>query len=409
MYIPWNKPGYLIGPHPLVLAYLSDRPHDFPITFPSSYEIDSLQTLIGSLKWSLLNGVNKYCSMKNTRLMFDSIREFYSNRNDLNLTELFADPPDLVFHHAAIYPTSVNFIQHYENPISLFYPFLWFGQVEKDFNLRETPLFEITKEILESDDCKILFSHMDCCVNNLNDIFNSSKIKNKNITIRPTINLINKRPRRYVKRVMFSNSFNSSDSRFYLRGGLAALKCFLSLSSLYPDVEFILFSNVPVSVGQDVRCKIEQVDNIKIIKQGLSEESMNELCASIDVLVNPSTGLHSMTVLRAMSAGSLVITSDVFGYNEYINDGVNGLMLSGVSDLINTRSELSGLVLEHYPDLIGFNEFMEVKLFQQLSKVLDDHEAFFDVRSNAIDFINRNFSSDRSSPKLWDFITKASK
>ena len=69
-----------------------------------------------------------------------------------------------------------------------------------------------------------------------------------------------------------------------------------------------------------------------IFRRRISKIELSDLCTLADVFVLPSTSEgHSVALLEAMASGLPIVTSDIEGNKESVEDGVNGLLFKNAS------------------------------------------------------------------------------
>lgn len=402
--VPWKRPGFLQGAHPLLLAYLhgSDATG---LAFKDQYVLDNIdQRLLRVKRRAAEVALRLLAAAPNVST--NATIEFLANRGSMSLSELFMDDPEsLVFTHTVPYPLEGKFILHYENPSTLFYPFLWYSAA-RNFRLYQQPFFHLVRAVLESENCKLIFCHMQTFRERLAQIFRSEAINRKTRLIRPHLPILNGTPGKQVRTVMFSNSFGSSDERFFLRGGLAAVSAYLNVARKHPQTKLVILSNLPDALPESLKAALLANPNVTVVQPGITEQKLNSICAEVDVLLNPSTGLHSMNILRAMSAGALVIASDVVGNEEYITHGENGIILAGARQRVNFSDPESGLGLDDYGGAMEINQEYVAPLSAVLEQVVSEPANFHRMRMNAVKFVSENFTYGQENCNLWDVISE---
>jgi glycosyltransferase involved in cell wall biosynthesis len=90
------------------------------------------------------------------------------------------------------------------------------------------------------------------------------------------------------------------------------------------------------------------VGNLRWISDEISDETLFDLLLWSDVFALPAMGLHSYSALRAMKFGSVLICSDIPGYDEYIEHGKSALVVSGIRDAIYQFDSDTGCMLSDY-------------------------------------------------------------
>jgi glycosyltransferase involved in cell wall biosynthesis len=92
-----------------------------------------------------------------------------------------------------------------------------------------------------------------------------------------------------------------------------------------------------VGEGEDLQNLKSMVNkyglNRNVIFYGrISKTILSDLCALADVFVLPSTSEgHSVALLEAMASGLPIVTSDIEGNKESVEDGVNGLLFKNAN------------------------------------------------------------------------------
>ena len=111
---------------------------------------------------------------------------------------------------------------------------------------------------------------------------------------------------------------------FYTKGGQEVLDAFVRLKGRYPKLELVMRARVPPAV----RHRFEAVPGIKFIDEILSWQELEGEFTSADIFLFPC---HQITpwgvILDAMSYGLPVVTTDVFGNSELVEDGKTGFLV----------------------------------------------------------------------------------
>jgi len=134
-------------------------------------------------------------------------------------------------------------------------------------------------------------------------------------------------------------NFRSDDRIILFVGNLVRRK---GLSLLVESLK-LLRDKIPdflaliVGEGEDLQNLKSMVNkyglNRNVIFYGrISKTILSDLCALADVFVLPSTSEgHSVALLEAMASGLPIVTSDIEGNKESVEDGVNGLLFKNAN------------------------------------------------------------------------------
>jgi glycosyltransferase involved in cell wall biosynthesis len=111
--------------------------------------------------------------------------------------------------------------------------------------------------------------------------------------------------------------------QFDLKGGKEVLEAFDHLSRKYDNLELVIRSDVP----QEVKSKYRRLSSIKIIEEVIPWELLEKQFQAADVFIFPTHATSWMVVLDAMSYELPVITVDVWGNREFVEDGKTGFVV----------------------------------------------------------------------------------
>lgn len=238
-----------------------------------------------------------------------------------------------------------------EDPTTLFYPFVHNGGTRR-LRLLESPYFPIVKTLLESDQCKGVITHMKSTADMVSKLFGSARIRDKVFYVPLGVKLP-ERWQRHERRdegqpinLLFTNSWHQMTGNFFLRGGLDVLEAFAILHERYPQLRLTLRTHLP---GLDVRYhRIIEKGWVRIIDRFTSAREMEALLAESHVFLLPAARVHIVSLLQAMAYGLAVVTSDGWGFEEYVNHGRNGLVVKGRYGKVSWIDEKVGMLRENY-------------------------------------------------------------
>jgi glycosyltransferase involved in cell wall biosynthesis len=123
-------------------------------------------------------------------------------------------------------------------------------------------------------------------------------------------------------KLLFVNSGNIP-GQFHAKGGKEALEAFSLLRRRYPHVEMVMRSDVPSPMLK----RYEQTGGLRIIDKVVPWGEMEREFMTADIFLLPSHLTPQMAFLDAMSYELPVVTTDVWGTPEIVEDGTAGLLV----------------------------------------------------------------------------------
>lgn len=127
--------------------------------------------------------------------------------------------------------------------------------------------------------------------------------------------------------LLFSASAVDAAAKFLLRGGVYALCAFQALADRFPDLRLVMRSPLPPQLNKALMALARSHPRITVIEQSLDAADYAELFAAAAVFMSPSAALHMNSTLNAMRFGAVPVISDVFGADELVRHGKNGLLV----------------------------------------------------------------------------------
>jgi glycosyltransferase involved in cell wall biosynthesis len=235
-----------------------------------------------------------------------------------------------------------------EDPTTLFYPFVQNGGTRR-VRLTQSPYFPIVKTLLESDSCKGVITHMKSTAQMVAKLFDSDIIRAK-VSYAPLGVPIPERWQRHAEseqiNLLFTNSWHQMTGNFFLRGGLEVLDAFEILHERYPHLRLTMRTTLP---GLDVRYhRIIEKGWVRVINRFSSAREMEALLAESHIFLLPAARVHIVSLLQAMAHGLAVVTSDGWGFEEYVTHGRNGLVVKGRYGKVSWVDEKVGMLRENY-------------------------------------------------------------
>jgi glycosyltransferase involved in cell wall biosynthesis len=365
--LPWRLPHYrpLNGPHPLVASFVrgnralskielaADAPAQ-PVHRDAVAQRLALQVATVSpahatrlLQWL---PTPEQCALEAQQALYDA----------------------LFLHTTPLYAGSRPWIFHFESFPSLFMPFMFTGETT-GVELTQQPFFRLVRALLESPQCRCIFSHMRGSLAIAERTFGSATIASKLHHVPLGIETVESAhwaakfaPGQRL-RILFTNSLHHNPNSFYLRGGHHLLEAFARLRRQQPDAELTVLSSVP----PDLLARFTPQDLIGVnwMDTHVDDATLDALFLDHQVFALPAAGLHSHSLLRALANGCVPIVSDAPGYEEYIADIATSVLgLSGVRALVY-RDEPTGWISDRYAPFVDRCE----SLVRQLHDLLLTH------------------------------------
>lgn len=98
---------------------------------------------------------------------------------------------------------------------------------------------------------------------------------------------------------------------------------------------------------------------------------MERLFSSADIYVLPSARLHVVSILQAMAHGLALVVSDGWGIDEYVDDGRNGVVVSGRYGKCSWM-DTNGMLRESYNPLLSADGVVVDRLVEKLSDLIEN-------------------------------------
>jgi glycosyltransferase involved in cell wall biosynthesis len=259
------------------------------------------------------------------------IIKFVSTRRIRQISDLPIGEKNIVLYPT--YPFTVEqhswFIE-IEDMLTLMNPFVSNGTFNPDLD-RKHPIIRMLEILFESNRFKGVISHLKATADGLKILFKDNpKIPPKIYFIPLGTQIGPQIIRSKVKKninILFLNGWAQDPKAFYRRGGLDALESFSYIADEFPHIKLIVRSPLPRL--EDKYQRILSLKNVEVIDKKLSRESLHNLYENSEILLFPAVRIAVTTLLQAMENSLAIVASDGFGIEEYIEDGVNGLISKG--------------------------------------------------------------------------------
>jgi glycosyltransferase involved in cell wall biosynthesis len=337
------------------------------------------------------------------------VDRFIASR-DLESQAQMSSPMDLLFLHTA--PLTFGqrpWAMHIESTLPMFEPF--FGHFRTwDIDLDATPAWHFVRHLVGAPQCRAIFTHLRRTQEDLPRLFRNGDLARK-VHYAPLGFEMPAELRRSTEDAiarknakaagdelvfLFTNSWHQAPDSFVKRGGLEVLMAFLVLIDRQPNCRLILRSQLPPYVEKLLPFSVRGHPKIEFLDEMIPEAALYELFLRADVFLLPSTNLHTISMLRAMATGGVLITTDVSSIDEFVTDEENGLVLPAWKG-ISYRDDLeSGLLREQSKPRRDSNTVLAANLSVTLLRIAADRELRNRLRMNA-----RRHVADRHRMGPW--------
>jgi len=344
--LPWHLPFYraLNGAHPLVDSFVNGHRDVATVACAPTAGRDpaALQGMMGAL-----------CAR--TRGLAAEHRGDYLKWIDPHeqaSIDAQASLYDALFTHTAPFYLGVQpWIFHFESLPTVFSPFVNTGNCA-GIALRQLGVFGALKETFAAASCKAIFTHMRSSREAFGRVFDDAAIADKlhhvplGIAALDESAALAKFDAPGPLRILFTNSLHQNPISFFLRGGHHLLHAFNRLRQEGVDVELTVISSVPHT--SSVAAPERNIPGVTWVTERISDGALDRLLREHHVFALPAAGLHSFSLLRALSHGCVPIVSDALGYEEYTQEIEESVFLvRGVRAAVY-RAESEGWTSDHY-------------------------------------------------------------
>lgn len=325
--IPWRLPAYrsFSGPHPVITSSLGPGLRFEPRWAKPDAPMQPARLL------ALLPALTAWASTANERQRA-AIADFLVHRLPFSL---YVSPAaDLTFHHTVPFAMDRRpWMFHLEHLNMVAAPMVTYPTAV----LRtDDPQVAVLRERLGDPSCLGVFTHIRQTKRLLDRLLDTPSIAEKTTYIRLGHDLIPARRsdrgrapaiRRQVTTLLFTNSL--ARDNFHIRGGPDVLRAFLDLHHRHGDIRLLMRSNFPLAGAEGLVRQSRRHPAITWITERLSDADIDALFTDSDLFLLPSGLLHAVSIVRALRAGLALVASDIYGVDEFVRHGINGLIVPG--------------------------------------------------------------------------------
>ena len=298
-----------------------------------------------------------------------------------------------------------------EDYITLFFPHIHNGS-NYNFNYKNFALLGAYTKAFESDNFRGVICHMKQTLESIERIFNYNKKVSEKLFYLPLAykSSINKIKPTNPERIVFTftNSFGGQKNNFPLRGGLESLMVFKELyEGGYKNIYLNLIGELNIdSVLLDWMRKCE---NVKIYKPNtvrhgrdmITDDVIHDVLLDTDIFLIPSCRIHSMSVVRSLCYGNIVIGSNGWGFNEFLEDE---FCCFGQQ---NSSYVEDGVLKEKYSLFLEQpNQILLSSLKSKIVNIINDSDKMNEIKNDNLKKSKEKFCKEKRDSKLEEIIKK---
>jgi glycosyltransferase involved in cell wall biosynthesis len=416
--VPWSLSHYipLNGFSPLYRALIDPAPDHINLFAWDNVKLHRLICSDSKLREALLNKA-KAEQYHSERLARESSARAYREHlwppNYVLTTELMGD---IEFHHTAPFPSLKRpFVFHCESYTPVLFPF---AQQGTDSLEHHEEIREHYQGIFANPLCLGIFSHIPETLQALSQFFSDPIIDQKLLHSRiglsekavldPTLpqKIALSRPR-----FLFVNSAHQNPANFFRRGGHIALRFWKNFLEEGNDGLLMLRCAKPSDkdlseYGVDVSFLRAQTGRSIIWGQDyLANHEMNALIANAHFLLSPSASLQSVSIMRAMTLGTIPVVTDTVGMSVYVIDNENGIVLQGIRGAVWHKDAATGILVDRYCRMPDLDDFLVSQLTSRVGALLNAPDIYWDMRDRTVAYAQDQFSGQAFSDHFWSTVS----
>ena len=416
--VPWGLSHYipLNGFHPLYRALVDHAPNNINLFAWDNVKLHRRVCSDAQMREALLNKakVEKHHSRQLVReSIARAYREYLWPPNHVLTAELMGD---LEFHHTAPFPSLKRpFVFHCESFAPVWFPFAHQGTGSLD---RHEEIREHYQGIFANPLCLGIFSHIPETLQALSQFFSDPIIDQKLFRSRiglsanavPDFGLQEKvslsRPK-----FLFVNSAHQNPASFFSRGGHIVLRFWKEFLTNGQDGLLMLRCAKPSDkdlreYGVDVSLvRTETGRSIIWAQDYLANHEMNALMAAAHFFLLPSASLHSVSIMQAMTLGTIPVVTDTVGTSVYVTDNENGIVLQGMRAAIWHKDAATGILVDQYRRTPDLDDSLVSQLTSRVGALCDAPDTYRKMRDRTMAYAQDQFSGQAFSDHFWGIVS----
>src|SRR3972149_8854570 len=136
----------------------------------------------------------------------------------------------------------------------------------------------------------------------------------------------------------------------------------------------------------------------------LANHEINALMASAHFFLLPSSSLHSVSIMQAMTLGTIPVVTDTVGTAVYLADEEHGIVLRGVRAAIWHTDTNTGILVDRYCRTPSLDDSLVAQMTNRIFSLLDTTDAYEQMRSRTINHARQRFSGEAFSQDFWGAV-----
>lgn len=405
--IPWRLPAYraFSGPHPVITSALGpgSRIQAQWADADAPFQPARVLALLPSLRmWAEGAGAERRAA----------IADFLVHRLPYSL---YAAPDaDVAFHHTVPFALDGSpWLFHLEHPNMVAAPMVTYPTAVLRPGDDQVSLL---RDRLLDPACIGVFTHIRETKRRLDRLIDVPAVAAKTAYIRLGIDLAPAhRPvrapavRRRTTTLLFTNSL--ARDNFHVRGGPDVLRAFLDLHGRYGNTRLLMRSGLPEAGAERLIGRSRRHPAVTWITDRLSDADIDALYTDADLFLLPSGLLHAVSILRALRAGLALVASDVYGVDEFVRHGINGVVVPGRNTPRTPRGAEDAVYAEDcrgllYPGAEPPDPLFQFRFRAAVGLLLDNPRLTSAIRSNARRGAALDHRGHRWAAEVSDFIQR---
>lgn len=300
-----------------------------------------------------------------------------------------------------------------EDTTSMMWPFLFNGRTS-EINIADKSFLIIFRTLVESENCLGIVTHMKSTATSLPTLLKNKEVEKKifyaplGLSQPPDFNFIKSLREKNNKNntvLLFTNSWHQLEDSFFLRGGIDVLESFKELTKKYKNIKLIIRSKIPnisnvyfnkkkVIIDPKI-FNILNDDRVVVHDNFLGKEIFRGLFTDSDIYLLPAARIHVVSTLEAMSYGLAPIVSDGWGFEEYIEDHVNGIIVKGRHGITSWMDTNEGFLRENYLPIYSKNPQIISEIVNSVSELIEDTNLKTTIQLEALSTIKNKYSPEK--------------
>jgi len=322
---------------------------------------------------------------------------------------------DIEFHHTAPFASLKRpFVFHCESFAPMLFPFAQQGSGSLK---SPTRIREYYRKIFANPLCLGIFSHIPETLQTFKQFFSDPTIDQKLFASK--IGLSQKafegiegleKPTFSRPRFLFVNSAHQNPANFFLRGGHLVLRFWKEFVTSGRDGLLMLRCAKPsdkelLELGVDVSLVNAEMGRSIIWAQDyLTGLEMNALMANAHFFLLPSASLHSVSIMQAMTLGTIPVVSDTVGTSAYIADDKDGIVLKGMRKALWSTDEATGILVDCYRRIPDLDDSLVAQMTSRVCALVEDPSAYWNMRTRTLTRAREQFSGQDFSKEFWNMV-----